>query len=242
MNTLPSSPAHSQQNKIAFVLGAGRGHGREAAISLAQAGAFVACFDFSPMHADQTAQAITATGGRAKAYSGDVIKKIALQTVFNQIADDVGAERIDILVSAVDIAPKAHMLRLDEWDWHRALDSNLTLPFLAAQISGRIMQTHGGGTMVFFGPRADQPASVVYRAGKQGLLGMVRHAAAALTGAHIRVHMLWPESDTAPPEALTFAEAAARAGVSPPPATAGDMVRWLASPEAEKLSGLVLKL
>ena len=229
-------------DQIAFVLGAGRGYGREAAISLAQAGAFVACFDFSPMHAEQTAQTIVTAGGRAKAYSGDVIKKIALQTVFNQIADDVGVERIDILVSAIDVAPKAHMLRLDEWDWHRALDSNLTLPFLATQIAGRIMQTHNGGIMVFFGSQTNQPASVVYQAGKQGLLGMVRHAAPALAGAHIRVHMLWPEDATTPPEALTFAEAAARAGSSQPPVTAGDMVRWLASPQAKDMTGLILKI
>ncbi len=230
------------KDQVAFVLGAGHGYGREAALSLGQAGAFVACFDFSPMHAEQTAQAIVAQGGQAKAYSGDVIKKIALQTVVNQITDDIGAERMDILVSAVDVAPKAHMLRLDEWDWHRALDSNLTLPFLAAQIAGRIMQTHGGGTMVFFGPRADQPDSVVYQAGKLGLLGMARHAARALAPSHIRVHMIWPEEATAPPDALTFAEAAAQAGASAPPASAGEMVCWLADPAQADFTGWVLKM
>jgi len=228
--------------QLAFVLGAGHGYGREAALGLGQAGAFVACFDFSPMHAEQTAQAIVAAGGQAKAYSGDVIKKIALQTVFNQVTDDFGEERIDILVSAVDVAPTAHLLKLDEWDWHRALDSNLTLPFLAAQIAGRIMQTHGGGTMLFFGPQENHPASVVYQAGKMGLLGMVRHATQALAPFHIRVHMFWPEAQTAPPEAISFAEAAAQAGAAPPPATPGEMVCWLADTAQARWSGWVLTI
>ncbi len=231
-----------EQRRLAFVLGAGRGYGREAALSLAESGMFVACFDFSPMHAEQTAQAIVAAGGQAKAYSGDVIKKIALQTVVNRISDDFGEERIDVLVSALDVAPKAHMLRLDEWDWHRALDSNLTLPFLAAQIAGRIMQTRGGGTMVFFGAQADMPDSVAYQAGKAGLLALARHAARALAAARVRAHVIWPDAATAPAEALTSPEAAANAGMAAPPANAGELVRWLASPEAADLNGLVLKL
>lgn len=226
-------------NQLAFVLGAGRGDGRAAALSLAEAGAFVACFDFSPMHAEQTVQEIIARGGRAKAYSGDVIKKIALQTVFNQIADDFGEERIDILVSAVDVAPKAHMLRLDEWDWHRALDSNLSLPFLAAQVAARIMQTHGGGAMVFLGAQPDQPDSVVYQAGKAGLLALVRHAARVLEPSHIRVHMIWPDRASAPPDAVSFAEAVRQAGEATP-TTVGEMVRWLVSPAHADRSGLVL--
>jgi len=226
-------------NQLAFVLGAGRGDGRAAALALAEAGAFVACFDFSPMHAEQTVQEIIARGGRAKAYGGDVVKKIAFQTTLNAVTDDWGREAVDILVSAVDVAPTAHLLRLDEWDWHRALDSNLTLPFLATQTVGRIMQAQGGGVMVFLGAQPDQPDSAVYQAGKAGLLALVRHAARVLEPSHIRVHMLWPDRASAPPEALSFTEAARRAG-EVAPATIGEMVRWLAVSPRDALSGAVL--
>ncbi len=226
-------------NQVALVLGAGRGVGREAALALGAAGAFVACFDFSPMHAERTAQAIVAAGGRAKAYSGDVVKKIAFQTVVNAISDDYGEERMDVLVSAIDVAPKAHLLRLDEWDWHRTLDSNLTLPFLAAQVAGRIMQAQGGGTMVFFGAQPDQPDSVAYQAGKQGLLALARHAARVLASAHIRVHLIWPDDETAPPEAVPFATAAQAVGEAAPPTSPGEMARWLA--EHPDANGWVLR-
>ncbi len=227
-------------DKLAFVLGSGQGCGREAALQLAAAGAFVAGFDFSPMHADQTTQAIIAQGGRAKSYGGDVVKKIAFQTTINDITDDWGEERIDVLVSAVDVAPNAHLLRLDEWDWHRALDSNLTLPFLAAQVVGRIMQAQGGGVMIFLGQMPDRPNSVVYQAGKQGLVGLVRNAMQALAPSHIRVHLLWLDDATAPPDAISIAQAAERIG-NPPAQDCGSLVRWLASPAAEPLGSAILK-
>jgi len=226
-------------NSLALVLGAGRGVGRQSALALGAAGVFVACFDFSPMHAEHTAREIVAAGGRAKAYSGDVVKKIAFQTVVNAIADDYGEERVDILVSAIDVAPQAHLLRIDEWDWHRTLDSNLTLPFLATQVTGRIMQTHGGGMMVFFGAQPGQPDSVAYQAGKQGLLALTRYAARRLQPA-IRVHLIWPEGETAPPEAVSFADAVHTLGDIAPPTSSGAMVRWLA--EHPQAAGWVLRM
>ncbi len=226
------------ENRAALVLGAGRGEGRTIAESLAAAGAFVACFDFSPMHAEQTAVAIRQAGGRARAYSGDVIKKIAFQTVINQVTDDFGEERLDILVSAVHVAPQVHMLRLDEWDWHRGLDSNLTLPFLAAQVVGRIMQTHGGGVMLFVGRSSPYPESVVYHAGKMGLLGLARHAAQALAPYHIRVHLLWPDAKTAPPEARPAAEVTPFPVGQPWPV--GQIALWLVDP-AQQRTGLILR-
>ena len=40
------------------------------------------------------------------------------------------------------------MLQLDEWDWRRLLDVNLTGAFFCTQLLGRVMAEEGGGVIL----------------------------------------------------------------------------------------------
>ena len=55
---------------------------------------------------------------------------------------------IDILINHASVEPHFSLLDMDEWDWHRVLDVNLTGAFLVTQSVGRMMREQGGGVIV----------------------------------------------------------------------------------------------
>lgn len=133
-------------NKIVLVTGAGKGSGRRLAVAFAQHGATVAANDISPINVEEAVVEINAEGGHARAYVDDIAKKVGAQALVKQVEDDFG--RIDILVNHASVEPHFSLLEMDEWDWRRVLDVNLTGAFLMAQSVGRIMREQGGGVIV----------------------------------------------------------------------------------------------
>jgi NAD(P)-dependent dehydrogenase (short-subunit alcohol dehydrogenase family) len=132
--------------KVVLVTGAGRGLGRQVAWAFADRGAILAVNDVTPVNLDETLSALLASGAEAKAYVEDIAKKMPVQTLLNQVLDDFG--RIDILVNCADVEPNRSILEMDEWDWQRTLDVDLTGPFLLLQSAGRIMREAKGGTII----------------------------------------------------------------------------------------------
>jgi NAD(P)-dependent dehydrogenase (short-subunit alcohol dehydrogenase family) len=180
------------QGKVALVTGAGRGTGRDVSESLAALGAIVAANDITPINLDETMRRITSIGGRGKDYVCDISKKMALQTMLNQILDDWG--RIDILINHANVRPRASILEMDEWDWRRTLEVNLTGPFLCMQAVGRVMREQGGGVMVNIGSTLDDSSDLqersAYTACMAGLAQLTREAARELAACNIRLNLV----------------------------------------------------
>ena len=177
------------EDKVVLVTGAGRGAGKAIAQAFAARGAKVALNDISPVNVDEVVAQITAEGGQAKAYVEDVAKKVSVQAMINNLTDDW--KRVDILVNCANVEPHTSLLDLDEWDWHRTLDVNLTGAFLLIQSVGRVMREQGGGVIVNVIPvagRAEMSDRGAYVASKFGLAGLTRQAALELEAHDIRVH------------------------------------------------------
>ena len=115
--------------KVVLVTGAGRGIGRELAEGFAAQGVTIAANDLTPINLDETVSHIRTGGGTAQAYVADIASKLAVQTMLNEILDVYG--RIDVLINAASVEPGEALLEIDEWDWRRAIDLNLTGPFLS---------------------------------------------------------------------------------------------------------------
>jgi NAD(P)-dependent dehydrogenase (short-subunit alcohol dehydrogenase family) len=178
--------------KIVLITGAGKGTGRRVAEAFAGQGASVAVNDVSPVNLDATMAHILAAGGRVKAYVEDIAKKIPVQTLLNSVLDDFG--RIDILVNCAEVEPQKTVLEMDDWDWQRTLDVNLSGAFLLTQSVGRIMKENGGGVIVQVGERAKgSECRAAYLTSKAGLAALSALAAYELSEFGIRVYHFQPE-------------------------------------------------
>ncbi len=183
------------KDKVVLITGAGKGCGRLLAEAFAQQGAIVAANDISPVNVEAVVDQILAGGGRAKAYIEDVAKKVGAQSIINQVEDDFG--QIDILVNHAAVEPRVPLLDMDEWDWHRVLDVNLTGAFLMTQSVGRVMRLRGSGVVINVIHRTaarvtesarDEGMEAAFLASMQGLDGFTRQAKHELSPYGIQVY------------------------------------------------------
>jgi 3-oxoacyl-[acyl-carrier protein] reductase len=176
------------KEKVVLVTGAGKGSGRVLAQAFAERGANVALNDISPVNLEQVLDQIVAKGGRARAYIDDVAKKVGAQSIINQVVDDFG--RIDILVNHAEVEPHVPLLDMDEWDWHRVMDVNLTGAFLMTQSVGRVMRTQGSGAILNLIATDTREAgqAAAFLASMAGLRGFTLQAAQELRPYGIHVH------------------------------------------------------
>jgi 3-oxoacyl-[acyl-carrier protein] reductase len=181
-------------DKVVLVTGAGRGIGRAIALGFAGLGACLAANDVTPINLDETMRQIGATGGRGKDYVHDVAKKMPVQAMVDEILQDWG--RIDILINNAGVEPHASILELDEWDWRRTIDVNLSGSFFTMQSVGRVMREQGGGVIVNIASIAGRAFGLrdrsAYVASKMGLIGLTREAAREFAAYGIRVNAVCP--------------------------------------------------
>jgi len=176
------------KDKVVLITGAGKGNGRILAQAFAERGSLVAANDISPINVEEVLSQIVGKGGRAKAYIEDVAKKVGAQNIVNQVEDDFGC--IDILINHAAVEPHVPLLDMDEWDWHRVLDVNLTGAFLMIQSVGRVMRARGSGVIInlITGSTRDQNGEAAFVASMSGLDGLSRQAARELNPYGIQVY------------------------------------------------------
>ena len=173
-------------DKVVLITGAGKGTGRAMVRLFAAQGARVAVNDISPVNLDSL---VDEGQGRIQTYTEDIAKKVGMQAVLKQVEDDFG--RLDILVNHAAVEPRASILDMDEWDWHRVLDVNLTGAFLGMQSAGRIMKQNRAGLIInWVGLKGSSFSEAAYAASMYGLIAMTRVAAAELGPHGVFVHAL----------------------------------------------------
>lgn len=177
------------KDKVILITGAGRGAGAMLAKALAQHGAKIAANDISPINVESVVDEINSSGGFARAYVDDVAKKVAVQSMIKNVEDDLGG--VDVLINHAAVEPHTPLLNMDEWDWHRVLDVNLTGAFLTTQTTGRMMREKGAGVIINIaagaGKRSVNEAGA-YLASKAGLMELSAQAARELNPHGISVY------------------------------------------------------
>lgn len=175
------------KGKVVLITGAGKGIGRRLAEELAARGAIVAANDISPINVEEVVAGIRAKGGRAVAYIEDVAKKVGAQMILKSVEDEFGT--IDVLINHAAVEPHTPLLDMDEWDWHRTIDVNLTGAFLMSQSAGRVMRGKGSGVILNLvaGTGEREKEAGAYFAGKAGLAELSRQLARELNPYGVRV-------------------------------------------------------
>lgn len=126
-----------------LVTGAGSPPGSEVALGLAARDANIAAVDVSPLPLETIQREIEKLGGVCRTYLSDMAKKRFVQGALESVRDD--SPLIHGLVLANYVDPRASLLTMDDWDWQRALDVNLSGAFYTLQSYARITQEQPQG-------------------------------------------------------------------------------------------------
>lgn len=177
--------------RIALVTGASRGLGRAVAARLIERGASVAVNVRDRARAETTAREL---GGATIAVPGDLEEEgMAESLVARTLA---GFGRLDILINNAALPFTTRFEQITPDEWRRAVEINLTVPFLLTQAAVPAMKAQGYGRIVNISSTAGRMVSTLggahYTATKTGLLGLTRAAAKELGAYGITVNAVCP--------------------------------------------------
>jgi len=184
----------SDTRKTAIVTGAAHGIGRAIAARMLQAGWRVVLADIDEAPAQEAAETLGRSGGRALACQLDVKSREGAAATVAAAVDTFGG--LDVLVSNAGIMDRAPFLEMTEDFWHHVIDTNLTGAFLCGQAAARQMVAQGrGGRIVnvasnsgIFGGRG----RAAYGASKAGLINLTQSMAIELAEHDILVNAVAP--------------------------------------------------
>lgn len=175
--------------KTAIVTGAGMGIGKAITLALVNAGCAVGVNDINPDHVFTLEETINRMGGRVMAMQGDVSNRFQVSALIEATREAFG--RVDYLINTAGVYKSGDINKVDEWDWRRQLDVNLTGAFFCSQLISRVMADDGGGVILNFAHSASSLESGVgYIASKGGVVAMTKQFARELAPKNIRVNVI----------------------------------------------------
>jgi len=190
----PIENLFSLTGKTAVVVGGGGVLAGEMAVGLAGAGANVVIADLNEDQAKRQAQAICGQGHKCLACQADVTSKADIQRVLEATLTNFGG--VDILLNAAGINSSTPFFEIEEAEWQRILDVDLTSVFLACQVIGKAMVDAGkGGSIInISSASSDPPLSKVftYSVAKGGVNQITKFLAREFAPHRVRVNAIQP--------------------------------------------------
>ncbi|MYE77931.1 MAG: SDR family oxidoreductase [Chloroflexi bacterium] len=242
----------SLQGKTALITGAGRGIGLGCARALAAKGATVILND-RPNSSDLAAAIaeIESRGGRALALEADVFSRAGCEFLLRRSLQQV--DGLDILVSNPAYSLRERFLDYDPAVFERVIGATLVAGFHMSQLAARQMVARGQrGKVIFISSvHASLPLqnAVAYNAAKAGLNHLARSISRELIPHKINVNVIEPGWIDTPGERESFgADYMAEQAQALPwgrlgsPADIGSAVAFLASDEADYITGTILRV
>ncbi len=179
--------------QTALVTGASRGIGKTIAITLAAAGAKVACVARSEDKLAETAAEITAAGGIAAVYPCDVTDSAASQKVIDAVIAEWG--QLDILVNNAGITRDTLIPRMSDEEWDDVIATNLRSVFLFTRGAIQEMMRKRSGRIISISSVSGimgNPGQANYSASKAGIIGLTQTVAREIAGRKVTVNAICP--------------------------------------------------
>ena len=136
----------SLDGRVAVVVGGTSGIGLVLARGLAEAGADVVPLARRLEGVEAAAAEVEARGRRSLCLTADVTDRASLESALAACVGSLG--KVDVLVNCAARTRRAPTLEVDEEEWGRILDTNLTGTLRACQVFGRHMLERGSGRIV----------------------------------------------------------------------------------------------
>jgi NAD(P)-dependent dehydrogenase (short-subunit alcohol dehydrogenase family) len=241
------------QGKAAIVTGAANGIGEATAHKLAAEGARVTAVDIAA-RGEEVVESIRAAGGEADFVQADLAAEVAAADAVDAAIGRWG--RLDVLVNdaAVTLPKGFEATTTTEWDRVQAV--NLRAPYLLMRHAAPRLREAGPGSNVVnvasFHTAATIENFAAYAAAKSGIVGLTRSAALDLGPAGVRVNAVcpgiietemwrtWLDEVEDREETIRQVEALQPLGRVGLPDDVANAICFLASPEAEYVTGTTL--
>ncbi|MCA1007781.1 beta-ketoacyl-ACP reductase [Rhodococcus hoagii] len=123
----------------------------------------------------------------------DVTDADSIDRAFKEVEDHQGP--VEVLVANAGITDDTLLMRMDEDQFTRVLDANLTGAFRCAKRANRAMLRARWGRMIFLGSvvgMAGQAGQINYAASKAGVIGMARSLTRELGSRSITANVVAP--------------------------------------------------
>jgi 3-oxoacyl-[acyl-carrier protein] reductase len=233
------------EGATALVTGASKGIGAAVAIALAEDGWNVGVnYRSDKEGAERTVKAIEEAGGKAIAIEGDVADANGVpDELISKLEEELGP--VLALVNNAGITADGLAIQLEDEDWDKVIDTNLTAAFRMTRRAMRPMIKARFGRIIniasVVGPRANA-GQANYAAAKAGLIGLTKTVAAEVARRGVTVNAVAPgfiatDMTEELPDAVLDAVPAKRVGT---PEEVAAAVRFLASDDAGYVTGSTL--
>lgn len=237
--------------KTAIITGAASGFGEGMAKRFAEEGAKVLVADLNLKGAQKVAAEI---GKSAIAVHADVSRKEEVDAMVQAAMDEFG--RIDIMVNNAGFTHRnGSMLEVDESTFDLIAGVNMKAIYYSALAVVPIMEMQGGGSIITTASTAGlrpRPGLTWYNASKGWAISATKSMAIELAPKNIRVNCLCPVAGETPmlglfmgedtPEKRAQFKATVPLGRLSTPLDIANAALWLASSEAEFITGVALEV
>jgi 3-oxoacyl-[acyl-carrier protein] reductase len=242
-------------DKVAVVTGAGSGFGAGIATRFAQEGARIVAADINGDGAARIVEDIRKAGGTAVAVTADVSKGEQMAKIIAAAVDEFGG--LDVVVNNAGTTHKNRpMLEVDEATYDRVFAVNVKSVYHSAIHAVPVFRRQGRGSFINIASTAGirpRPGLTWYAATKGAVITMTKSMAVELAPDNIRANAInpvvsatgllkdfLPGEDT--PEARAKFVATIPLGRMSTPRDVAAACLFLASPDAEFLTGVCLEV
>lgn len=180
-------------NKIAFITGAGRGIGRQIALTLAAKNITTIVSDVNDANANETVSLIEQAGGEAIAVYCDVTKLSSVEEAVQEAVSKLG--RIDILVNNAGWDKIEPFLKSEPSTWETILNINLLGQIHTCKTILPLMIENGYGKIVNISSdsgRVGSSGEAVYSAAKGGVIAFTKTLAREMARHKININSIAP--------------------------------------------------
>lgn len=236
------------EKKVALVTGAGRGIGRQIALTLAREGMFVVVnFNGSRERAQEVVDTIKENGGDGVIYQCNVSDYAQTENMVKDLVKSYG--HVDVLVNNAGITRDGLIMKMSEEDFDAVIETNLKGCFNTIRHLSRQMLKQRSGKIINIASVSGVLGNVGqanYAASKAGIIGLTKTMARELASRGITVNAIAPGfihtemTEVLPDAVKESAVAQIPLGKFGETEDIAEMAAFLASDKAKYITGQVI--